>query len=448
MKMNNEDVNSNRSNRQLGHSDRPSGSQLLLDPDAVVLSVIDDRLVISTPADLDPDFHARHLLPGGYFHISESHRSLSAAEPVVSMEPIVSREPAVHRDPVRSERRVIARAQARSVATRPELSRSVGVETSRPDSAARLGRSVDAPRAIDARVIVDPRLTERPDNVRRERHQRSRRRLGRALLVIVVTTVVAAAVFQSSLLRVTDVHVTGNSDLSAQAVIDSLQVASEPSMLSVKSDDLRDRLIELPLIADAKVWKSWPNTLNVQIIERFGVAAIEVPGGWAVIDQTGVVIERRTVRPTLPTVFVDGEPVSAALIDNPQAINDAIRPALIALAGAPSTLMVLTEQAMVTGQEVTLALRRGPLLSGGGKAKDRPTEPLLVSFGRATDIEAKWKAIDVLRAKVQLDKYATVDLSVAAQPALVRPTLPVAIPAIPVVPALPTPGKASTDIAE
>ncbi len=425
------------------------GSLMLLDPEAVVLDTVDGRLVILTPADLDRDFHARQLLPNGYFelHAERARR----ADQIEQSDQVDQLEQSNHIEPNESgetetapgqagpsQRRVIARAQARPSAAQstaqPTLESLIVTErrqrTERPERSGRAQPSQQlapessgaSPSNDEGRVIIDPRLTERPADVLRERHQRSRRRLGRALLATVLMTVAGAGVAQSSLLRVTDVHIQGNSDLSADAVIESLNVGHQPSMLTVKTSELRDRLVGLPLIADAHVSKSWPNTLNVNIIERFGVASIEVAGGWVIIDQTGVVIDRRTVRPTLPTVVVDGEPINPSIVDDPRAMNDAIRPALIALAGAPSTLMMLTEEARVTGEEVTLALRR------------TSSEPLLVSFGRATDIEAKWKAVDLLRSKVDLDRYASVDLSVAAQPALVRPTLPAAIPAIPVLP--------------
>jgi cell division septal protein FtsQ len=378
------------------HTRRASGSQMLLeatDPEAVLLSIVDDRLIISIPeATGRPS-----LLPEDYVAVADRPRSddelarrPGAAAPVVP----------------RPEKRSIARAQARSTGEWVDTHMTTGERS-----------GAKAQRAPEDNVIVDERLIRRPDEIRHEKTLRQRRRLGRILIVSLTFGIVGAALYNSAVIRVTKVNVTGNVDMSDENIVQALAVADEPSMFDVKVKELRQRLVALPLIADAQISKRWPNTLDVQVVERFGVATIASPAGWIILDQQGVVLDRRAQRPNLPSLLIDGKEIDANAVSSGPIPNTALTPALVALSSAPSKLMVLVDQVSVTNGELAMTLRRSSdnLGANGGKAP----RVIQVNFGRAADVVAKWKAIDTLRDRVDLTRYALIDVSVAGQPALV-----------------------------
>jgi cell division septal protein FtsQ len=422
------------------HSSRGSGSQMLLeasDPEAVLLSIVDDQLVISIPeAAARPS-----LLPEDYIAVADRPRhdddgaaSIGGASP----SPMATHP----------ERRSIARAQARSAGS--WTNSHLPSERSQPQYPAQLSpaqlsaaqlSATDAratePQMITARshddnVIIDERLLRRADEIRYEKSRRRRHRMGRLLIVSVMAAIVGAALYNSAVIRVTKVNVVGNADMSDDNIIQALAVSDEPSMFAVKVADLRQRLLALPLIADARIWKKWPNTLEVQVIERFGVATVSSPTGWLIVDQQGIVLDRRAQRPLLPVLLIDGNEIDESTVTAGPVPNPALAPALLALSSAPSKLTVLVNAVSVTNGEVALSMRRSadptdhttdPATDSTAPATARRSgktpQMIQVNFGRAVDIAAKWKAIDTLRDRVDLAKFAVLDVSVAGQPALI-----------------------------
>ncbi len=396
----------------------------LVDPEAVLLSIVDDQLIVSIPESGGRP----GLLPEDYLAVADRPRfdddpSTEQVKALVSPSSVA-----------RPERRSIARAQARSAGEwigAPWAAGAVVDTAPTPTDAARADKADKAHKPDKIRkadnadnVIVDERLLRRPEEIRHEKHLRRRHRLGRLLVGLVTVGIIGAALYNSAVFRVTKVNVTGNVDMSDENIVQALAIADEPSMLNVKVTDLRQRLVALPLIADAQIWKRWPNTIEVQVMERFGVATVASPSGWIIIDQQGVILDQRAQRPNLPLVMIDNKEIDPNTLMSGAVPNPALTPALLALSAAPSKLTVLVDQVSVTNGEVTLSLRR--TADDSSTAQTRPASGrvkaarlIQVNFGRAVDVMAKWKAIDTLRDRVELDKFGLIDVSVAGQPALV-----------------------------
>jgi cell division protein FtsQ len=136
---------------------------------------------------------------------------------------------------------------------------------------------------------------------------------GAAVLAGAVIWMVYAQVTTSARLKVLRVEVQGNSRLSAGEVRELLGPAIGENILCVDIDQLRGRLAASPWVAAARVRRSLPHTLTVEIQERVPLALAELDrlylmdGGGALIDIYGP----RTAGFELPVVRglrgLDGE---------------------------------------------------------------------------------------------------------------------------------------------
>jgi cell division protein FtsQ len=407
-------------------TDDSSGSLMVRDSEAVILSIVDDQLIISVPNEDRSGQDSRGLLPEGYIAVTSRHRehAESSASASASASASTAASPAI------PQRRTIARGQARSAANWRHSSTSSVQEKSlaqrSPDEPRKMLPSESAAQGKRspkvAPVIVDQRLLGRPAAVRAAQRQRNRQRIGRSLFGSIAAAAAAFGIYESSLVRVTNIVVTGNRDISSATIRQAMFGQPQTSMLTLRVEELRTNLLALPLVAEAQVWKSWPNTIQVRIRERFGVATIAAPSGWVVLDQDGVVLDRRVTRPNFPSLSVNGvELTEPALSD--ESMAQLIGPALASLAVAPSKLVVLVDRVMMIDGGLTLVMNRSNQSADGDAQQDDrpvdgPADQLFVTFGSSNDLRAKWEAIDIMRTRVDLSGYAVLDVSVANQPAL------------------------------
>ncbi len=279
------------------------------------------------------------------------------------------------------------------------------------------------------------RFAARRESIAVDARTARRRRRSRMVLGALVVACCAIGLVASPVLRVQHVEIVGLSGLNRESILQTMALGDHPSMLTLKPRAVEERLIAVPLIHSATVWKEWPNKIVVEISERSAVAAIRSNGGWLVLDQHGGVLDTRTVRPDLPLLDLGGRVVNEESKDIT---------ALLEVANAASAR--LRRQIDVLSIEdggVTVRMREGALSTAGTK----------VRIGHADDVEAKLRALATMiddETAVSFDGVATLDLTVADQPALIRSTtLPAAFPAAgPVtgtVPAGPESGAATPD---
>jgi cell division protein FtsQ len=153
------------------------------------------------------------------------------------------------------------------------------------------------------KVALDPRLRARRISVRREAGRR-RLRLVAVVGVVFVVALAAVIVARSPLLAVDDVQVAGavyTDPVALEAVTG--EVIGRP-MLTVSTGDLEERLEALPWIRRADVWREWPTTLRVDVVERRPVATFYGDDGrYRVVDAEGRVV-----------AVVDGLPVDVVAV--------------------------------------------------------------------------------------------------------------------------------------
>jgi len=179
----------------------------------------------------------------------------------------------------------------------------------------------------DASVLTDS-LEEEDFGERAPRLRLSRR--GIVVLSAFGALVVGALcwlVFFSSVLDVRSVAVQGlESDrLTAEQVREALGGLQDGPLARVDLSEAEHRVAAIPRVAKAEVWRGWPHTLRVKVVERRPVAAVRTEDGkFTQVDAGGVSFATEAAAPA-------GVPVVELALS--QQANDALgvigRPELV-----------------------------------------------------------------------------------------------------------------------
>ncbi|MGW5702590.1 FtsQ-type POTRA domain-containing protein [Amycolatopsis japonica] len=165
------------------------------------------------------------------------------------------------------------------------------------------------------RSVYDRRRTARPN-----RHKELRRRWV-ALLSVLTAVALVYLLWFSSMLGVRQVDVVGASSVPADQIRAAAAVPDQKPMLRLDTDEIRDKVAQMPGIATVDVSRSWPSTLEITVTERTAIAFFDSgPGGDGVhlVDGGGVVFKTVKERPAglpelkLPSVSAD-DPVTRAV---------------------------------------------------------------------------------------------------------------------------------------
>ncbi|MER6301184.1 FtsQ-type POTRA domain-containing protein [Kitasatospora sp. NPDC001539] len=144
--------------------------------------------------------------------------------------------------------------------------------------------------------MADGRLA---DPLEEELEEESAPRLRLSRRGIVVLGAFAAAVlgglawlvFYSSVLDVRDVAVQGAGDgkLTADQVREAVGGLADGPLARVDLDQVTRRVEAIPRVAKAEVWRGWPHTLQVKVVQRTAVAAVKGEDGqFTQVDAAGV----------------------------------------------------------------------------------------------------------------------------------------------------------------
>jgi cell division protein FtsQ len=253
-----------------------------------------------------------------------------------------------------------------------------------------------------AAIGPDPRILARRIAVRRDEGRKRLRRLVWFLGAVVVVAAAAGAT-RTRLLDVDRVEISGTARVPGSVIRGA--AAEGGATLGAALVDLDtagvERAIEaLPGVADARVSRHWPGTIEVTVIERVPVAAVAAGDRTAVVAADGVVTavipSLPATIPTLEVAEVDAQP--GAVVDEPD---------LLAVAAALPEAAAARVAAVAPGPEpgeVLLALRDGGV----------------VRLGPAADLGDKLVAVVTVLEQVDLTCLATLDVRVPSAPAVTR----------------------------
>ncbi|MFI7597740.1 cell division protein FtsQ/DivIB [Actinoplanes sp. NPDC049681] len=229
-----------------------------------------------------------------------------------------------------------------------------------------------------------------PPSVRRFMARARQRRLQAALPwavglgVLLVVGALVWTVYGTSVLGVRGVRVVGTDTLTPAQVEQAAAVRMSEPLARVDLDAIRDRVQALPAVERAVVSRSWPGTVEVQVVERRPVAAVPVGKEFSLIDAEGVAFRTVPDRPS-------GLPVAKLAAPGPEDINT--RSALVVLSSLTAELREqLLSISVPAPAQVSLGLRRSRTIIWGddteSEKKAQVATALLARKGDTIDVSA------------------------------------------------------------
>jgi cell division protein FtsQ len=103
------------------------------------------------------------------------------------------------------------------------------------------------------------------------------------------------------------VTISGQKELAEREVLAAAGLAGQHALPTIDAAEIRTKLLQLPLVADAEVSKLYPNRLVIAIKEREPFALWQVNGKINVVSRDGAVIDEATDDRFIDLPFVAGE---------------------------------------------------------------------------------------------------------------------------------------------
>lgn len=189
------------------------------------------------------------------------------------------------------------------------------------------------------------------------------------LLVAVVGTSIWL-VFFSVALQVKKVEVVGNELLSDEVVRRVGAVPTGEQLALVDLDRASSRIGSLAEVRSVEVTRHWPDTVEIEVVERTAVAVVELAGRMRGLDADGVVFrDFKAVPKGMPRV----RPSTST-------DADALKEAATVVSALPDDLATRVDHVEVeTIDQITLVLRNGRrVLWGSAEESEQKAEVLVV----------------------------------------------------------------------
>ncbi len=130
------------------------------------------------------------------------------------------------------------------------------------------------------------------------KRRRAWRRAFIALAAAGVAAAAAWALFDSSLLVVRSVTVTGTHIVPAAEVLSAAGINPGTPLIRVNTGQVAGRVDTIRQVRSAQVTRAWPDRVVITVRERTPALALTAPGGgYDLADAAGVVLQRVTRRP-------------------------------------------------------------------------------------------------------------------------------------------------------
>ncbi len=248
-------------------------------------------------------------------------------------------------------------------------------------------------------TVVDGRIAARR---RKVREAGARRRLRRVLGFVALAGLagfVGWLFFQSSILAVSTIEVTGHTNAAAEEIVAQSGLTAGIPTITVDEAGVEAALAADPWIAKAQVRVTWPGTVEVTILEHIPAGWVASGDRWVLASSEGAVLVTAAAPPEgAPVIDVGSKRVApGAVLAGPVVVG--------ALEFAGSLPASLAAGAVVTrgkgGLEAEIAGHR-------------------VVLGRPDDMAAKARAMVAL-AGAGLAPGAVVNLVSPVRPAVINP---------------------------
>ena len=263
-------------------------------------------------------------------------------------------------------------------------------------------------------IVVDPRMRSRRIEVQRETGRRRLRRVA-AVTATVATLLVAYGATRTPLLDVDHVRVetagqpgesgdAGGHTAPAVVAVASGIGLGEP-MTAVDTGAAARRIEALPWVDEARVQRSWPGTIRIEVTERTPVAVVDVTDTRsALVDATGRVLAMGTAADIVGAVPPGGVVTLTGVRGRVAEGESLRRDAREALAVVDALREALPGTVTGVSTDLDATLGRGGV----------------VRFGTAEDLGEKVVAIETVLADVDTECLDVLDVRVPRSPVLTR----------------------------
>jgi len=198
----------------------------------------------------------------------------------------------------------------------------------------------------------------------------------------------------SSLVRVSDVTITGIEGHQAGAIRDALTVAAlDMTTLKVREDALLDAVSRYPVVRSLRTTTDFPHRLKIAINAYEPVAALKTPGAVVAVAGDGTLL-RGTPTTGLPVVSIKVLPAGAHVEDRP-----AMR-SIRLLGAAPAPLRRRVQRVFRAKRGLATTVRDGPKLY----------------FGSAGRLRAKWSSAAQVLANDTARGASYIDVRIPERP--------------------------------
>jgi cell division protein FtsQ len=246
-------------------------------------------------------------------------------------------------------------------------------------------------------VVVDPRMRSRRIAVRRDQRKRRFKRVTVALAAVAVL-VAAAVATQTPLLDVDRVRIDGVGHTATADVRRVSGISPGDTMVGVDVGRAAARVEDLPWIAEARVARRWPGTVEIHVTEREPLAMVGVAEGRvALVDEDGRVLEV-TGQPPAGLPEITG--VRGRIAEGDELGRDP-RDALAILRAVRERL---------PGVVASVSSDLDAALASGGE----------IRFGSTDDLDDKIVAVETVLVDVDTACLELLDVRVPGSPALTR----------------------------
>ncbi len=114
---------------------------------------------------------------------------------------------------------------------------------------------------------------------------RKRRKTGGIFILILLFIIAVAVTLTTPVFNITSVTVTGNARLSSEEILAAAGIPIGTNTYRVSMKHAEARMEAMPYILTADAGRRFPAKVVIRITEREEAAAIECPGGYAVVDK-------------------------------------------------------------------------------------------------------------------------------------------------------------------
>lgn len=240
-----------------------------------------------------------------------------------------------------------------------------------------------------------------------ERKSHHRRRWLAAIVLAAVTGSIAAVLLAAGTFEVDRIDFSGLHRVSYDEAYQTAGVRPGDFMGTLDTGQAERSLKDLPWVADARVRRRWPATVEVDVVERVGAAiALAAPDSWVLTDIEGrILTSPLAVPPELPRL---------------SGIAAAPKPGGF-LAGDADALLALLGAARGQPEFEVIALWRDERGDIGARIRQQPGSLVMeATLGDASAIGAKTAAIAAVIGGLE-HSDADLDVSVPHLPVL-RPS--------------------------